>query len=131
MWFGFSKDNIEKVCFKYYWEIGAICLSFLGCLYLLQDRMLYVYCLLAIVFCAMIILLTMKIEIDDRGLVFWKACFWYILQRLSNILFEVLNNTYLFLIVSLLVILGIVVLFDYTFENEYQTVISRIKRTMR
>ena len=131
MWFSYFRDCIEKFCYKYYWKISITCIMIFCCFYLLQDRIPYMYCLLALVFCALVILLTMKLKLGNKILDFFGRHIFsiYILQRLSYILFGRIGNVYLFLLVSFLATLSMAILLDYSFEKGYKNMMQRVKES--
>ena len=104
MYWGKYKDIIDKKLDKHYWLITfCVVISFAIMTFLRKNIIAYEFH--SMLFCVIILLITNKIEINNRILAFLgKYSFEiYILQRLSFIVFKgYINNTYLLLVISFL-----------------------------
>ncbi len=120
MWFCLYIDNIEAFIFKNYIKTFLFCIIVFCALYLTQDIHTYIYCILSVVFCALIVLVTVKIKIGNKMLSFFGNHIFsiYMLQRLSYILFNKFSdNIYLYFIMTFTFTIIIAVIFDFCFDN--------------
>ena len=119
MWYSFYKYDIDRYLrerpLRYWLSLGGLALVFVLLVSIfvtlyrghLKDIAPLAYNLLGMVFCLIVVLLTMKVRINSRILaLFGKYVFWiYILQRIPMKAFEVLNmngKPYLFTLLCLI-----------------------------
>ena len=131
MWFNFYIDKFESLMEKKY--IPLVCGSsvLLLILYLIQDKVQYAYCALAIVVVFVVLLVTFKIKIGNKILDFFGRHIFsiYMLQRLTYILFgHVQMDKYLFLFVAFITTIVIAVSFDYFFALFYKRICRVVEK---
>lgn len=129
MLFCYKIDAFEKIIFKYYYLIFVLLLFAFAGLYLLQDRVPFgwAYCVLACVFCLIVVMFTVKVKIQNSVLSFFSKHIFsiYILQRMPYIFFSnIIVNKYLFFTISFFATIILAVLFDYLFDVLYKKIIN-------
>lgn len=127
MWISYYIDNIDKYVQKNIFKFIIACVVLFSGFYLIQDRVPYAYCFLALAVNALVILGTVKVRIGNKVLNFFgKHVFSiYILQRLSYILLgQIKMPVYLFFIISVSVTLVLAVLFDFCFGKGYKIIVN-------
>ena len=102
--------------------------AFLG-LYSIQDKVPFgwAYCVMACVFALIVVLLSIKIKIQNPILTFFSKHIFsiYILQRIPYMFFQRYNiNRYLFLVISIVVTVIISVLFDNLFDALHKRILK-------
>ncbi len=118
MWYGFFHEKIEAVLRKQtaYWITVISMIFILGAIYF-HDSII-TYMLVSALFAFIIVLLSMKINIDNPILRFLGRHVFsiYILQRIPfMILKNRIENVYLYFVISFIFTLVIAVLFDKAF----------------
>lgn len=125
MWYCYYQNLIENIlCNKklYYFSVSILVLFF-TILYIIFGPNIYIDNIIAICFCLIIVLLTMKIELNSKALCWCgQNLFWlYILQRIPMILFSKIGligyNKYIYFVVCLLFTIVSVLLINYIIEK--------------
>lgn len=129
MLFCYKIDAFEKIFFKHYYLVLALLLIAFAGLYLLQDRVPFgwAYCVMACVFCLIVVLFTVKFKVQNPVLSFFSKHIFsiYILQRIPYIFFSnIIVNKYLFFIVSFIVTIILSVLFDNLFDMLHKKILK-------
>lgn len=135
MWFSYYLEQIDKLLQKtksYLLLLVTAGVAFVG-FYFLQDRIPYGYgyCLLALAFTALVLLLTVRIKFGNKILDFFGSHVFsiYMLQRLTYILFQdVISNPYLFFIVCFALTIVIAVAFDFVYDKTAKKLVGTKKR---
>lgn len=126
MWYSYYKEKVEKLITRN--SIYIICSTILIGIYGLMNYLYfinyktYMYIIISSVFCILVVLITMKISINNKILSwFGRYVFWiYILQRIPMIVFSKLGltgNAYIFFIISFVTTIVMSVIYTKAFEH--------------
>ena len=135
MWFGYYKDSIDKFMRinKNYWFVTIPLIVTFIALWLVHIKIRNLgkgYILFSLLFAMVVVAITMKIQIGNKGLNFFgKHVFSiYILQRIPMMIFQnIISNLYLFFIVSFLATIIVAVCVDYLFNKCKRFVVEKNK----
>ncbi len=127
MWFSMYIDKIEPFIKKNYIAALIVSVVAFAALYLIQDKVpySYAYCILSVVFSAVVVLITLKVKIGNPILDFFGRHVFsiYILQRIWYIVFSDLkDNIFVYLVVTFGATIVLAVAFDFCFDNIYKKV---------
>lgn len=135
MWFSLYRKQIEKIVLSNnisYLLSLIISLTLFGFMYLFRNNKLIIHQIWSLLFVCLVILVTMKVSFNNF-ILNWigKHTFSiYILQRIPMMIFKnsniISHNTYLYLVLCLLVTLVISPIFDMVTRKPYNKVLLKI-----
>ncbi|WP_353095501.1 acyltransferase family protein [Tissierella praeacuta] len=135
MWFSLYREQIEKIVLANnisYLLSLVILLTLFGFTYLFKHNKLIIHQVLSLLFVCLVILVTMKVSFNNF-ILNWigKHVFSiYILQRIPMMIFKnnniISHNTYLYLVLCLLVTLVISPAFDKVTRKLYNMILLKI-----
>ena len=106
MLFSYYKDKIDSFLIKNYYKTFIVILIVLCLSYYLSNLFnnIYTYDLFAIFFILLIVIISMKIKLNNKVYYYFgsNVFYIYILQRIPMMLFNSISNNYLFFAVSLI-----------------------------
>lgn len=124
------KNKIQEIMFdnkKYYIVLTSTTILYILANIIYKSHITIIYPLVSILFCLIIVFITMKFQINNKILNwFGKNLFWiYILQRIPMIIlkrYQVNNMSYVFFIISLIVTVLLTLIYSYVFDKKYQII---------
>lgn len=124
------KEKVQNIMFKnknYFILLTCITMLYVLTNILFKIHITIIYPLVAILFCLVIVFITMKFQINNKILTWCgKNLFWiYILQRIPMIIlkrYQVNNMSYVFFIISLIITVLLTLIYSYVFDKKYQII---------